>query len=146
MTDFFRRYIRGTETLPYDDAFSSVGLRLVKTLENQPYTGGIVIDPQDRQGVRLGALQTDSPAERGGLQQGDVLLSIGGTPVNRADWTFTLNRYKQGDRIPIKVRRFRQELNLTIQLDAPELYSYRIEEDPNASAEARSLRDAWLGK
>jgi len=146
MTDFFRRYIRGTETLPYDDAFSSVGLRLVKTLENQPYTGGIVIDPQDRQGLRLGALQTDSPAERGGLQQGDVLLSIGGTPVNRADWTFTLNRYKQGDRIPIKVRRFRQELNLTIQLDAPELYSYRIEEDPNASAEARSLRDAWLGK
>jgi len=54
MTDFFRRYIRGTETLPYDDAFSSFGLRLVKTLENQPYTGGIVIDPQDRQGVRLG--------------------------------------------------------------------------------------------
>jgi predicted metalloprotease with PDZ domain len=145
MSDFFARYIRGTEPLPYDDALASVGLRLVKTLESQPYTGGIVIDQQDRQGLRLGILRNDSPAERGGLQQGDVLVSIGGTPVSRQDWAFTLNRYKQGDRVPIKVRRFRQELDLTIQLDAPELYTYRIEEDPNASAEARSLREAWLG-
>ena len=30
LTDFFTRYVRGTEPLPYDEAFAQVGLRLVK--------------------------------------------------------------------------------------------------------------------
>jgi len=31
-----------------------------------------------------------------------------------------------------------------MQLDGPEIYDYRIEELPNASAEAKALRAAWL--
>jgi len=144
MNEFFARYIRGTERLPYEEAFQAAGLQLTKSLANLPYTGGIVIDPQIRQTLRLGALRNDSPAERGGLQEGDVLVSIGGMAVTRENWAYVLNRYKQGDRIPITVRRFRENLNLTIQLETPEVYDYRIEEDPGASAQARALRQAWL--
>jgi predicted metalloprotease with PDZ domain len=89
-------------------------------------------------------LRSDSPAERAGLQQGDLLLSIGGTTVSRDNWFSVLNRYKQGDRIPITVRRFRRTLDLTLQLGPPELYDYRIEEIPNASTEVRKLRNSWL--
>jgi predicted metalloprotease with PDZ domain len=144
MTDWFAKYVRGVDPLPYDDALGAAGLRLTKSQANQPYTAGIVIDRDDRQSVRLGALQTDSPAERAGLQQGDILLSIGGTNVSRESWFSTLNRYKQGDRIPVTVRRFRQTKELTIQLGAPDLVDYRIEEIPNASAEAKKIRAAWL--
>jgi predicted metalloprotease with PDZ domain len=144
MTDFFAKYVRGTDTLPYDQALRVVGLRLVKSPSNQPYTGGIVLDPEDRQGMRLGALQTGSPAERGGLQQGDVLTEIGGVVVSPENWRSNLNRFKQGDRVPISVRRFRQTVQLSIQLDAPDIFSYRIEEDPGASAQAKALRSAWL--
>jgi hypothetical protein len=73
-----------------------------------------------------------------------VLLSIGGTTVSRDNWYSVLNHYKQGDRIPITVRRFRRAVDLTLQLGPPELYDYRIEEIPNASAEIRKLRAAWL--
>ena len=144
MTDWFAKYVRGVEPLPYEDALSGVGLRLVKSPQNQPYTAGIVIDRDDRQALRLGSLQSDSVAEHAGLQQGDVLLTIGGTPVARDNWAATLNRYKQGDRIPITVRRFRRTMELTLQLGPPELYEYRIEEIPNASSEAKRLRAAWL--
>jgi predicted metalloprotease with PDZ domain len=78
------------------------------------------------------------------LQQGDVLLSIGGTAVSRGNWLATLNRYKQGERVTISVRRFRQTLDLSVQLGPPEIYDYRIEEIPSASAEAKRLRAAWL--
>src|SRR5262249_53885505 len=122
MSDFFGKYVRGTETLPYEEALRGVGLRLVKSQGNQPYTAGIVFDPEDRQGTRLGALRTGSPAERGGLQQGDVLVEIGGTSVARDNWRSILNRFKQGDRVPFTVRRFRQTLELSIQLDAPETF------------------------
>jgi len=144
MTDWFAKYVRGVEPLPYEDALSGVGLRLVKSAQSQPYTAGIVIDRDDRQVVRLGSLQSDSAAEHAGLQQGDVLLTIGGTPVARDNWAATLNRYKQGDRIPITVRRFRRTTELTLQLGPPELFEYRIEEIPNASADAKRLRSAWL--
>jgi predicted metalloprotease with PDZ domain len=144
MTDFFARYVRGTETLPYEEALAGVGLRLVKSPANQPYMAGIVMDPEDREGMRLGAVRTGSPAERGGLQQGDVLTEIGRTPVTRYNWRSILNRFKQGDRVPVSVRRFRETLELTIQLDAPETFVYRIEENPGASAQSKALRAAWL--
>ena len=116
----------------------------MKSAASQPYTAGIVIDPEDRQSLRLGPLRTDSAAERGGLQQGDVLLSIGGTSVGRENWLTTLNRYKQEDRIPVTVRRFRQTRELTIQLGPPDIYDYRIEEIRNAPAGIKALREAWL--
>ena len=144
MTDFLAKYIRGTETLPYEEALGIVGLRLVKSPANQPYTAGIVMDPEDREGMRLGAVRNGSPAERGGLQQDDVLMEIGGIPVTRYNWRSVLNRFKQGDRVPVSLRRFRQTLGLTIQLDAPETFIYRIEENPGASAQSKALRAAWL--
>ncbi len=145
MNEFFARYVRGTELLPYDKAFQAVGLRLVKSPASLPYTGGIVIDQPNRQALRIDALRIDSPAERGGVQQGDVLVSIGGMPVTRENWRYVLNGFKQGDRVPITVQRFRKNLDLTIQLETPEVYNYRIEEEPGASAQERALRQAWLG-
>jgi predicted metalloprotease with PDZ domain len=144
MTEWFTKYVRGVDPLPYDEALAGVGLRLVKNAAGQPYNAGISIERDERQSLRLGSLRTDSPAERAGLQQGDVLLSIGGTTVSRDNWFSVLNRYKQGDRIPITVRRYRRNIELTLQLGPPELYDYRIEEIPNASPDVRKLRNSWL--
>ena len=144
MTGWFEKYVRGVETLPYDESLAFLGLRLVKTAPSEPYTAGIRIDREDRQALRLGTLRPGSPAENSGLQQGDILVSIGGTTVSRDNWRNVLNRYKEGDRIPVTVRRFGQILQLTIQLGPPEVYEYRIEEMPTAPAEARKLRAQWL--
>ena len=144
MTDWFSKYARGVDPLPYDEALAAVGLRLVKSPAHQPYRAGIVIERDDGQSLRLGSLRPDSPAERGGLQQGDVLLSIGGTNVSRENWVSVLNQYKQGDRIPVTVRRFRRTMELAIELGPPEVYDYRIEELPNTSAQMKTLRAAWL--
>ena len=144
MTGWFEKYVRGVETLPYDESLAFLGLRLVKTAPSEPYTAGIRIDREDRQALRLGTLRPGSPAENGGLQQGDILVSIGGTTVSRDNWRNVLNRYKEGDRIPVTVRRFGQILQFTLQLGPPEIYEYRIEEMPTAPSEARKLRAQWL--
>ena len=66
--------------------------------------------------------------------------------VARDNWLSVLNRYKQGDRVPVSVRRFQRPMELTIELGDPEFYDYRIEEIPNASAQAKMLRALWLDK
>jgi predicted metalloprotease with PDZ domain len=144
MSGWFANYVRGVETLPYDEAFSAVGLRLVRTPANQPYTAGIVTDRRDTQALRLGAIRTGSPAESAGLQEGDILVTIGGTDVSRGNWLSVLNRFKQGDRVPVTVRRFHRTVDLTIQLGPPDEYDYKIEELPGAPPEAKRLRTAWL--
>jgi predicted metalloprotease with PDZ domain len=144
LDDFFFYRIARTEPLPYDEVLAAVGLRLNKSVASQPYNGGIVIDREDRFALRLGNLRSGSPAELGGLQQGDILTSIGGTPVSEENWKSVLNRFKRGDRIPVIVRRFRRPVTVTLELGEPELFVYRIEVDPNAPPQAIGLRQAWL--
>jgi predicted metalloprotease with PDZ domain len=84
MQGFYDRHIRGVELLPYESAFSVVGLRLVKTPNERVFTGLVV--ERGGAGVRLAALPTAGPAARAGLQQGDQLVAVNGSLVNRSNW------------------------------------------------------------
>jgi predicted metalloprotease with PDZ domain len=142
MQNFYDRYIRGVETLPYDAAFAAVGLRLVKT-PMESAASGIVVDRQGP-GLRIGALPTDGPAARFGIQQGDQLVSIAGSLVTRSNWQTALERFKPGDRVKMQVERFGRTVDVEVVMGEPANFSYRLETVPNASADAARLRTAWL--
>ena len=144
LADFFDRYARTTEPPPYDEAFAHVGLRLVRRPDRAPHTAGITIDGNDAQSVTIQSIRTGSAAERAGLKQGDVLITIGKTYVTTASWLAALNIFKSGQRVPLSFRRARQTLNATLTLDAPDRFVYRLEEIKDAAPEARALRAAWL--
>jgi predicted metalloprotease with PDZ domain len=143
MAPFYDRYIRGVEPLPYDEAFSAAGLRLVRT-PSRDAAYGITLDGNDRQSPRVGPLRAGSAAQEAGLQEGDVMLSIGGSRVNRANWNSLLGRYKPGDRVTIQVQRFRRTLDVMLELRDSDLILYRLEEIPGASDASRRLRNSWL--
>lgn len=142
--DFFRRYVRGVETLPYDEAFGSLGLRVVREQARQPYNAGISIDWASKDELIIGAVRPDSPAEDAGLQEGDEILSIGKKNVSRENFLLSLARYKQGDRVPVSVKRDRRTIQATLVLGAPDRFEYRIEERQDATPEQKALRAAWL--
>src|ERR1044071_9178889 len=86
LSDFFKRYIRDVEVLPYDEAFAYVGLRLVKAPAKEPFSGGMWIQFEDpRHGV-IENVRNNSPAEDAGLQQGDQIVSLGGKDVTQDSW------------------------------------------------------------
>jgi len=142
-SDFFKRHIRGVETLPYDEAFSQVGLRLVKTAK-EPADAGLGIDFQDRKAI-VSAVMNNSPAEDAGLQAKDQIISLAGTNVGE-DWRKTLARFKPGDSVPVTVKRDRQTIKTNLILRQPQRFDYKIEEQPDATAEQKALRAAWLGR
>lgn len=142
-SDFFKRHIRDVEVLPYGEAFSYVGLRLVKTQAKEPYDAGLSLESEDP-AVMIESVRNGSPAEDAGLQAGDEILSLAGRGITMDTWLKTLARQKKGVPIPITVKRDRRTIKTNIVLGDPERFDYRIEEDSRATAEQKALRNAWL--
>ncbi len=143
-SDFFKRYVRGVEVLPYDEALGYMGLHLVREQARQPFDAGIGIDRKEPGALTIDSVRNDSPAEDAGLQEGDEIVSLGRKTVTHENFLVTLARYKQGDRIPIVVKRDRRTIQTTLVLREAERFDYRIEERKDATAAQIALRQAWL--
>jgi predicted metalloprotease with PDZ domain len=141
--EFFKRYVRDVEVLPYDEAFASVGLRLVKAPASEPFNAGLALDFED-QGAIIENVRNYSPAENAGLQKNDHIVSLAGKKVTRDSWLKTLARYKKGDTVRVVVKRDRRTINADIILGDVERFDYRIEERTAATDQQRTLRAAWL--
>jgi len=142
-SDFFKRYIRDVEMLPYEEAFAYAGLRLVKTQAKEPFDAGLSIQFEERKPI-IQNVRNNSPAEDAGLQSGDQIVSLGGKDVTNDSWLKTLARFKIGASVPVTVKRDRRTIKANIVLGQPERFEYTIEESASATAEQKTLRAAWL--
>ena len=143
LNDFFRRYVHGVDVLPYDEALAYVGMQLVREQAREPFDAGIRVN-WEKDPLTIGSIRNDSPAEDAGLQEGDEIVSLGRKNVSRENWLVALARYKQGDRIPVTVKRDRRTIQTAIVLREPERFEYRIEERKDATARQKAVRQAWL--
>ncbi|MCC6562469.1 MAG: PD40 domain-containing protein, partial [Xanthomonadales bacterium] len=68
-------------------------------------------------GVKLSDVRPNSPAEKGGVRKGDVIIGMAGITINNLyDMTFVLREHKPGDTIDIVVKRDGQEVKLRATL------------------------------
>jgi Zn-dependent M28 family amino/carboxypeptidase len=68
-------------------------------------------------GVLLTGVLPNSPAEKAGLQAGDIILEFGGSPVdNLLDYSEAMKRYAPGDEVVVRVRRGEDQLAVTVTL------------------------------
>ena len=141
--DFFKRYVRDVELLPYEEAFAYAGLHLVRTQAKEPFNAGLWVDFSEAGAVVQNVLN-NSPAENAGLQKNDEIISLAGKKVRKDSWFKTLARYNKGDSVPIVVKRDRRTIKTNLVLGDPERFEYRIEEDATATNEQKTLRAAWL--
>jgi predicted metalloprotease with PDZ domain len=136
--------VRGVEVLPYDEALAYVGMHLVREQAREPFNAGIGVDWGKPGPLTIGSVRNDSPAEDAGLQEGDEIISLGRKNVSRENWLMALARYKQGDRIPIVVKRDRHTIQTAIVLREPERFEYKIEERKDVTQKQKALRATWL--
>jgi predicted metalloprotease with PDZ domain len=141
-SDFFKRYVRDVELLPYDEAFDHVGLRLVKTQSKEPFDAGLGINVENRKAM-VAVVVSNSVAEDAGLQVKDQIIALAGKDVGE-DWRKALARFKQGDSVPVTVKRDRQTIKRNLVLRQPERFDYKLEERLDATLEQKVLRAAWL--
>ena len=143
MGDFFKRYVRGVESPPYEEAFAQVGLRFLREPQ-QPVSVGIGSDENDLNNFKLSRVRPGSPASDAGLEIGDTINTFGGVRLTPGNLLKVLSHYKPGDRVALSVQRGRRIIQISLVLGPPQVLSYRIEEMTNAAVESKALRAAWL--
>ncbi len=143
MSDFFKRYVRGVESPPYEEAFAQAGLRFVRE-PRQPVAIGVSVDEGDTTNLKIGQVRANSPAADAGWEPGDKILSIGGLRITPTNFLKIIGRYKPGDRLNATLQRGEHTIQTTIVMGEPQLMNYRIEEIADAPSAAKALKAAWL--
>jgi hypothetical protein len=81
------------------------------------YLGTVPDYGAEDKGVKLSAVREGSPAEKGGLKGGDVIVGYGGKPIATIyDYTDSLGRSKPGDKVEIVVKRDGKDVILNVTL------------------------------
>lgn len=84
-----------------------------------PYFGSVPDFRDDLKGVLFADVQTNSPAGKAGLKQGDLLVEFDGKPIgNLYDFTYALRGKKPGDAVVVVVKRGEQEMKVNVMLEA----------------------------
>lgn len=87
---------------------------------DRPYFGSIPDFTQTGKGYAISGVARGSPAEKGGLQAGDVIIRLGESQIGSLeDFDSALRKYKAGDKVQVVVRRGEAEVSLDVVLDKP---------------------------
>ncbi|PIB92942.1 DegQ family serine endoprotease [Caulobacter sp. FWC2] len=90
-------------------------------VKGQPVTGDIAksLGMAAPRGVLVAQVYPGSSADRAGLKEGDVILSIDGRAVNdEGGGAFAIGTHKVGDRVPMQIQRNDKEQTLTVRAEA----------------------------
>ena len=91
-------------------------------VKGQPVTGEIArsLGLSTPSGVVVSDVYPGSSADRAGLKDGDVILSIDGQAVNdEGAGAFAIGTHKVGDRVPVVIHRGNGRQTLTVKAEAP---------------------------
>ncbi len=87
---------------------------------DRPYFGSIPDFGKPGKGYAITGVTKESPAARGGLQGGDVIVRLGASAVTGLeDFDSALRKHKGGDTVPVVVLRDGAEVALEVVLDPP---------------------------
>ncbi|MBE9212376.1 M61 family metallopeptidase [Plectonema cf. radiosum LEGE 06105] len=143
LTDFFQRYIHGTEDLPFNEYLEPFGLKLVADIPDEPFLGIKVTSDNARESIKF--VETDSPAQIAGIDAGDELLAIDGIKVTANQLSERLKEYQPQDTIEITVFHQDELRNYHVILARPRANKYEVVPLKNPSVAQKEKFNQFLG-
>jgi hypothetical protein len=120
LADLVTDVVRELATAPERPAYIEVASPQFARGGDRPYFGSIPDFGKPGGGYAISGVAKDSPAARGGLAGGDLIVRIGESAItNLEDFDSALRKHKGGETVPVVVRRDGQEVRLEVKLDPP---------------------------
>jgi len=142
---FYRRYIDGRDSLPYETVFAKAGLVFHREVVTNPFVG-VSANPAPSGGMVVQAVTPGSSADVAGVQPGDVLTNIGGIPVTAdQDWGGPFRaryRGKAGQPLTITVQRAGRTLTLNGSVQERSTSTVTLTRAPNPTPKQAKI---WQG-
>ena len=136
-TDFFNRYVFGTDVPDYERVFGYAGYRLEKKPRQVPefgfngrFRGG---------GFTVNAVDPRSPAANAGLKEGDVILKIDGVNAQQANFNELA-----GKAVKLTVNRGGKESEMPMTIGSTESIFFDLTQAPTATPAQLKIREGWL--
>ena len=142
LSDFFRKYVAGTEEIPWDDFFRTVGLRLGREPKTMADLGFWAPRNFDK-AITVAGVVPHSDAEQAGLRRNDQILKFDGHNIT-ADFAQKLAALQPGDTIRLRVSNASGEHDVEWKLGARETVEFTLRDVENISARQKARRAAWL--
>ncbi len=156
-TDFFERYVRGTEDLPLPQVLKDFGVDwFMRAAEGALDNGGkpagsnkpttwLGASLSGRNGVStVISVQSDSPAERAGIAPGDEVVALADLKLTADNLDKLLRRYAPNNIVTMTVFRGDELLHLPVTLAEPRLDTCYLQLQLSAKADRAQRRSAWL--
>ncbi|HKP36241.1 MAG TPA: PDZ domain-containing protein [Pyrinomonadaceae bacterium] len=158
LEDFFSRYVRGREELPYNQILAGAGLSLrqagieVEQLRNnipagvpvKAYLGAEVMDYG--QGLLVTSVRRGTPAYDQGLNADDVIVEVDGQRLNKQKFDARLAEKKPGDSLKLNVIRFfDRPKSFDIKLGSRITGPYQIVRRADATEIQKKIYQGWMG-
>jgi predicted metalloprotease with PDZ domain len=140
--DFFTRYVRGTDEIPFQQLLGRAGLALKAQGERHAALGFEV--SRDPRGAPVVAnLDLASPAARAGIREGDILASIDGGEVPR-NLERSIRGRSPGELLRVRIRRGVVEDDISFALGQQSTQVYVVEETAQVTEKQRRIRNGLL--
>ena len=139
---FFQQYAAGTEPIPWNDLFRSVGLQLIRSMIDISDPGFEAARIFDMPAVVI-SVQPGSAAEASGLQEGDSIVTIDGEAAT-ADFDSKLADVAAGDELRLQIKNASGEHEVRFTVATRRILHVEIKDLENVNPEQKSRRRAWL--
>ncbi|MGD1104907.1 MAG: hypothetical protein ABSA59_22910 [Terriglobia bacterium] len=139
---FFADYVQGTQELDYSTYLGYAGLHLATHTAELPVPG-FSASPNAGGLLQVDSVDTESNAQRAGLQPGDVLIMADGDLLP-AGPHLTLPFWRPGQAVELQIAREGETHVFKFRIGVNQQISMQIEKDPQASPDQLRVREGWL--
>jgi len=139
--DFFAKHIRTGGQPEYKKLFDQVGVSITQEVKKNQIGASF---RETENGLEISRNTViGSPAYEAGLDEGDLITSANGTPVNTSkEMEEVIAGTAEGEKISLEYQRFGETKTTSVELSADPEYKIRLSE--NASKEQLENRKKWL--
>ncbi|MEO7539810.1 MAG: PDZ domain-containing protein [Pyrinomonadaceae bacterium] len=135
--DFYQRFVFGTDVPDYDTIFGYAGYKVQKVVQKAPIFG---FNGRFRSGgLAVNSVDPKSPASAAGLQVGDVIVRVDGTPAQQVS-LFSLT----GKTINLDIERGGTAVKLPMTVGSRDNTGYNLAAISAASPKQIKIREGWL--
>jgi len=142
LSDFFTRYVSGSDEIPYSDFFARAGWTLRDTSQHRA-TFGFATSRDGSVPPSITSVGRESVASDAGLKEGDVLLALNGEAFPRAPDRW-LRDHQPGELVKLKIQRGGEKKEFSVRLGRQTYAVYQIAEVASPTERQRRIREGIL--